>query len=110
VIHQKRIGQTGAVERAVKLHGYNGLAVMLGYLHDIQRNIDGEYFLIGPFFDRNDATNFPPDVIDDGIRDEAGLKRVSIMGIDRPDVSIDLGSFIAFFINVLPRIVGLSAI
>jgi hypothetical protein len=32
VIHQKRIRQAGAVERAVNLHGYNGMAITLGYL------------------------------------------------------------------------------
>jgi hypothetical protein len=31
VIHQKRIRQAGAVERAVNLYGYNGLPVTRGY-------------------------------------------------------------------------------
>ena len=73
MIHQERIGQTGAVERAVNLHGHNRLTTTLGYLHDIQRDIDGEDFLTGPFFDLNDAANFPPHVFDNGILGEAGV-------------------------------------
>jgi len=89
MIHQERIGQTGAVERAVNLHGHNRLTTTLGYLHDIQRDIDGEDFLTGPFFDLNDAAKFPPHVFDDGIGSEAGLKRIRITGIDCPDVSFN---------------------
>jgi len=59
VIHQERIGQAGSVERAVNLHGNNRLAITLDHLHDLQRDIDGEDFMIGPFFDRSDAANLP---------------------------------------------------
>jgi hypothetical protein len=65
MIHQERIGQTGAVERAINLHGHNRLTITLGYLNYIQRDIHGEDFLIGPFFDRSDAANFPPCVFDE---------------------------------------------
>ena len=51
--------------------------------------MDGEDFMIGPFSDRSDAANLPPDVFDDGVRGEAGLKCVRLTGIDRPDVSLD---------------------
>ena len=73
MIHQERIRKAGAVKSAVNLHGHNRLATTLGYLHDIQRDIDGEDFLTGPFFDLNDAANFPPHVFDNGIRGEAGV-------------------------------------
>src|SRR5436190_8985471 len=55
MIYQKRIGQAGPIKRAVNLHSHNGLAITLDYLHDIQRDIDGEDFVLGPFFDRSDT-------------------------------------------------------
>jgi hypothetical protein len=58
VIHQERIGQIGVVERAVNPHGYNGLAITLVYVHNVERDINGEDLLIGPLSDRDDAA-FP---------------------------------------------------
>jgi len=87
VIHQERIGQTGVVERAVNPHGYNGLAITLVYVHNVERDINGEDLLIGPLSDRDDAANFPPHVSDNGIRGEARLKHISITGVDCPDVN-----------------------
>ena len=73
VVHQQRIGQTSPVECAVNLHGDDGLAITLDGVHELQRDINGEDFAIGPFFDRGDAANFPPHVFHDGVRRETGL-------------------------------------
>ena len=89
VVHQEWIRQPGPVERAVNLHGHDGLAIAFDRVHDIQRDIDGEDFAIGPFFDRSDAAKLPPHVFDDGIRRKAGLERSGIMGIDGPDAGFD---------------------
>src|SRR5205807_7133654 len=70
-IHHKRIGQAGPIKRAVNLHGHNGLALTLDYLHDLQCDVDGEDFAIAPFLDRSDAAKLPPHVFHDGIMREA---------------------------------------
>ena len=89
MLHHERIGKAGPIERAVNLHGHNGLAISLDSLHDIQRHIDGEDFVIDPFFDRSNASNLTPRIVHDGIVSEAGLKRFSITVIDGPDVSLN---------------------
>ncbi len=72
MVHQEQIGQTSFVEGAVNPHGDNRLAIALDYFHSTQREIDGEDFVIGPFFDRSDAAELPTHVFGDGIRSEAG--------------------------------------
>jgi hypothetical protein len=102
VIHQEWIGQAGAVERAVNLHGHNYLGIALACLDDIQLNIHGEDFLSGPFFDRSNPTELSPHVLDDGIICEAGLQRSSVTGIDCANVSFNrLWQFHFVFIRLL---------
>src|SRR5256885_3626547 len=67
VFHQEWIGQTCAIKSAVNLYGHNCPAITLNSLHDIQSDIDGEDFPIGPFFDRSDAAELPPHVFNNGI-------------------------------------------
>jgi hypothetical protein len=75
-LKRDRAGRSGRC--AVDLHGHNDLAITLGNVPGIQRDVDGEDFAVGPFFDCSGAAKLPPRTFDDGIMGETGLKGISI--------------------------------